>query len=95
MRLGDETAAIFLTKIEWLVSITVGTFDWLQSITWGIFRSCVVTFVFQLDLMQEKTMPKEVDNNAFVVSNNNESQVPSKNTKFLDSFTYTIYFKKI
>ena len=40
-------------------------------------------------------MSKEVDNNVSVVSNNSESQVPSKYTKFLDSFTYTIYFKKI
>ena len=43
---------------------------------------CVVKFVTLVDLMLEKTMSKELDNTVFVASNNNESQIPSKNTKF-------------
>lgn len=36
--------------------------------------------------------PKKVINNAFVVSSNNESQFPSKNTAFLGSFAYKSSF---
>ena len=39
-------------------------------------------------------MSKEVNNDAFVVSSNNDSQVSSKNTKSTGSFAYKISFIK-
>ena len=39
--------------------------------------------------------PKKVINNAFLVSSNNESQFPSKNTAFLGSFAYKSSFNLI
>ena len=40
-------------------------------------------------------MSKEEDNDVFVVSSNNERQVPPKNNKFWGIFEYKISFKKI
>ena len=40
-------------------------------------------------------MSKEVDNDVFLVSSNNKSQVHSKNTKVSDIFAVNISFKKI
>ena len=39
-------------------------------------------------------MSKEVNNNTFAISSNNESQVPSKNTKYLGSFLMKFHLER-
>ena len=55
--------------------------EWL---TWEHLYSneCAVKLVALVWFNLEKKMSKEVGNEVFVVSSNNEIQVPSKNTKF-------------
>ena len=79
----------FLPKIEWLESITC-----YHGCTNELSLPYVVKFVALVWFNVTKTMSKEVDNNVFVVSSNNETQVSSKNTKCLSSFAYKISSKK-
>ena len=68
MRLGDKTAVRWLDKIKWLESIT-----WEHICSNEISLPYVLKFVALVWFNAEKTMSKEVHNDVFVVSANNES----------------------
>ena len=89
------------TQLDHKTTASLPKIEWLQSIAWEHECSNEISLLYVLKCVAlvwfnaEKTISKEVDNDVFLVSSNNKSQVHSKNTKVSDIFAVNISFKKI